>query len=291
MWAASPSAIGIISASGHFTVEGSQLWGNSTLFDGARVETSTASSELALKNGVKVHLAAGSSAQVWTNRLKLDRGSGQITAPGAFEIGAAGMNVSTSGSRLMIALAGPGRLQVAALSGSARVTGAQGQLAGAVTAGNSMNFAMLQAITRAGCLLYKQNGFILQVDDSPEVLQLQGPDLVANVGNRVEITGSRATTPANIQPATSVVDVTAVAPRSTGGCLTVASALNAQTSIPTGVTPPPSTPGAKPAPAAKGGTGGGGMSRGAKIAIVAAVAGGGAGAAIALAGKKDSTSP
>src|SRR5689334_18057884 len=45
-------AIGIVTASGHFNVEGSQVWGNATLFDGTMIETSSASSELALGNGV-----------------------------------------------------------------------------------------------------------------------------------------------------------------------------------------------------------------------------------------------
>src|SRR5579859_4863926 len=67
-------AIGIVTASGHFNVEGSQVWGNATLFDGATVETSSASSELALRNGVQVQLGAGSRARIWQNRLVLEKG-------------------------------------------------------------------------------------------------------------------------------------------------------------------------------------------------------------------------
>src|SRR5258708_23013995 len=44
--------IGIITASGHFTLQGSQVWGNATLFDGASIETGAASSQLALRSGV-----------------------------------------------------------------------------------------------------------------------------------------------------------------------------------------------------------------------------------------------
>src|SRR5277367_2118222 len=58
-FAGSP-AIGIVTASGHFTVERSEVWGNSTLFNGATVETGSASSELALRNGVRVQLGAAS---------------------------------------------------------------------------------------------------------------------------------------------------------------------------------------------------------------------------------------
>src|ERR1700682_5139960 len=78
-------AIGIVTASGHFSVEGSQVWGNATLFDGATVETSAASSELALRSGVKVQLGAGSRARIWQNRLVLEKGIAQLTAPSSFE--------------------------------------------------------------------------------------------------------------------------------------------------------------------------------------------------------------
>src|SRR5512146_1125178 len=79
-------AIGIVTASGHFSVEGSQVWGNATLFEGATVETAAASSELALRNGVKVQLGAGSRARIWQNRLILEKGAAQLAAPGSFEV-------------------------------------------------------------------------------------------------------------------------------------------------------------------------------------------------------------
>jgi hypothetical protein len=153
-------------------------------------------------------------------------------------------------------------------------------------------FAQQQPLTRTGCLLYKTNGFILQVDDSAEVLQLTGANLQTNLGNHVQITGVPAGS-ANINPATQTIAVRSVALQSAGGCLTAAAALTAQTTMPPAGAPaapnaPASTAGptGKSAPVAKSG----GMSAGAKVAIVGAVAGGGAGAALALGGKK-STSP
>ena len=74
-------AIGIVTASGHFSVGGSQVWGNATLFDGATVETGSASSELALRNGVRVQLGAGSRARIWQNRMDLQKGVAQLAAP------------------------------------------------------------------------------------------------------------------------------------------------------------------------------------------------------------------
>jgi hypothetical protein len=159
--------------------------------------------------------------------------------------------------------------------------------------GASASFAQQQQpLTRTGCLLYKATGFILQVDDSTEVLQLTGTNLQTNLGNHVQITGLPTNAAATISPASRVVNVSALSLQSTGGCLTAAAALTAQTSMPSATTPAttPATAGgaAKSAPVAKAGTG---MSTGAKVAIVGAIGGGGAGAALALSGKKKSTSP
>jgi hypothetical protein len=80
-----------------------------------------------------------------------------------------------------------------------------------------------------------------------------------------------------------VVGVAGMTPKSTGGCLSVANNLGAQTEA-------PNAPAETAAQTAKTG---GGMSTGAKVAIIVAIAGGGAGAAIAVASssKKSSTSP
>ncbi|MEP6961634.1 MAG: hypothetical protein ABI995_06130, partial [Acidobacteriota bacterium] len=183
------------------------------------------------------------------------------------------------------------RIEVASFSGNARVSGTAGNLLASVAAGRSMTFAMQQAVTRTGCLVFKNNGFILQVDDSPEVLQLNGRGLAANVGNRVEVGGNRSTKAATIAPATAILDVTSVAQRSTGGCISSAATLNGQTSVPPDYKEAAVLAGAAAGAAAAGTVAAaGGLSTAATVGIVAAVAGGGAGAALAVSGSKKSTS-
>jgi hypothetical protein len=280
--AATP-AIGIATANGPFQIEGSRIWGNSTLFDGAHIETTDASSELALAGGVKIQLAARSSARIWKDRLELQRGTGQVSAPSAFQLRAGGITID--GTRYSVAVQGA-RLEVAALTGSARVLGQRGTILAAVPTGRNMSFAMQQAVTRAGCLVYRTPGFLLQVDDSTEVLQLTGGPLAQNVGNRVLVTGSPAATPATISPAMTLINVTSLTLRASGGCLTAAAALDATTSVPTNAPPAVANGKSETATVARAG-----MSTGAKVGIIGAVAGGGAGAALALGGKKSSTSP
>ena len=288
-FAGSP-AIGIVTASGHFTVERSEVWGNSTLFDGATVETGSASSELVLRNGVKVQLGAASRARIWEKRVALEKGVGQVSAPASFEVDAGGLKIhgGTNNARLRIGLGD--RVEVTAMTGIARVATGAGVLLASIPAGRSMSFSMQASatgtVTRTGCLLYKDGHFILQDENTQEVIELSGGDLAGNLGNRVEITGTVASGKPAVTIATSLVNVSGVTMKAQGGCLSVASTLDARTEVPSGgPTANPQTGTSAPKPS------GGGMSTGAKVVIVVAIAGAGAGAALALGGKKSSTSP
>ena len=295
-------AIGIVTASGHVTVERSEVWGNSTLFDGATVETSSSSSDLALRNGVRVQLAAGSRARIWQNHIALERGIGQMAAPGSYELDAAGLRIRAASdapnekARLRVTIGD--RVEVMVLAGAARVTNGAGLLLASIPAGRGMSFSQQAgatgAVTRTGCLLYKDGHYILQDENTQEVVELNArdallADLKNNTGNRIEATGTAGATKPAVSIATLLMNVSAITVKSQGGCLSAAAALNAQTEAPAGG--PATTPASGQTPSVSTGGGGGGMSTGAKVAIVAVIAGGGAGAAIALAGHKSSTSP
>ena len=250
-------AIGVVTASGHFNVEGSQVWGNATLFDGTTIETSSASSELALRNGVKVQLAAGSRARIWQNRLVLEKGAAQLAAPVSFEA----------------RISDQARLIRAPFKRGAAMQAAQGQT------------------LHTGCMVYKDGRFLVQDQDTQEVIEVLGTDLAANVGNRVEVRGGTSSARPGVAPATGVMNVASVALVSQGGCLSVAATLDAKTEMPAAAATPTVASTSPPAPApSRPSAAHTGMSTGAKIGIAAAIGGGGAGAALALAGGKKSTS-
>jgi hypothetical protein len=279
--AATP-AIGIITATGHFNVGGSEVWGNATLFDGSVVLTNSASTELALRNGVKLQLGAGSKARVYADHVALDSGIGQVAQAAPFEMDAAGFKIRGAGLRVGLGAMNK-TVEVAALTGVAKVFGSGEVLLASISAGRHMSVAFQAAqsgaLTRSGCLLYKDSHFIIQDDDTQEVVELAGnaQDLSKNLGNRVEIKGTASAAKPAVSPATSVLTVASVSPKSQGGCLVVASALNAQTTMPAAGAP--ATAGASNAPAPASG---GGLSAGAKTAIIIAVVGGGGGAAAAV---------
>jgi hypothetical protein len=283
--AASP-AIGIVTASGHFTLDRSQVWGNATVFDGSIVETGSASSEVALRSGARLQLAKDSRARILSDRVVIEKGIGQVSAPESFEVNAANLRIHTGG-RLRVSM-GDG-VQIASLAGIARVSSASGMLLAAIPAGRTMNFTPQAAdgtVTRSGCLMYKDNHYILQDENTQEVVELSGgQNLNSQLGNRIEITGAASSAKPAVSIATLVVSVASMTPKSSGGCLSVAANLGAQTDVTA-----PANPADAGAQTAK--TGGGGMSTGAKVAIIGAIAGGGAVAAVVLSmSKKSSTSP
>ncbi len=296
-------AIGIVTASGHVTVERSEVWGNSTLFDGATVETKSSSSDLALRNGVRVQLGAESRARIWQNRVALERGIGQMAAPASYELDAAGLRIRAVGdtghekARVRVTIGD--RVEVMALAGAARVTNGAGLLLASIPAGRGMSFSQQAAatgsVTRTGCLLYKDGHYILQDENTQEVVELNARDallndLKNNTGNRIEATGTAGATKPAVSIATLLMNVAAITVKSQGGCLSVAAALNAQTEAPAGG-------GGKVAAAAAGAAGGAaagtavGLSTGAIVAIVAVGGGAAAGAAVLLTKGKGSTSP
>jgi hypothetical protein len=278
---AAPPAIGIVTASGHFTLDQSQVWGNATVFEGSVVETGAASSEIALRSGAKLQLAKDSRARILSDRVVIEKGIGQISAPDSFEVNAGNLRVHSTG-RLRVSVGD--NVEVASLAGSARVSSAAGILLAAIPAGRTMEFTPQAAngvVTRTGCLLFKNYHFIIQDENTQEVVELNGQNLAAQVGNRVQIAGTASSAKPAVNIATLVVNVSNVTPKSSGGCLSVASTLNAQTEMPPANASQPAVDTPKS----------GGLSTGAKVAIIVAIAGGGAGAAIALAGKKSSTSP
>jgi hypothetical protein len=286
--AASP-AIGIVTASGHFTLDRSQVWGNATVFEGSTIETGAASSEVALRSGAKLQLAKDSRARILSDRVVIEKGIGQVSAPESFEVNAGNLRIHSDG-RLRVNIRDG--VQIASLTGVARVSSASGMLLAAIPAGRTMNFTPQAAngsVTRTGCLMYKENHYILQDENTQEVVELSGGEnLKEQLGNRVEILGMASSAKPVVSIATVVVNVAGMTPKSTGGCLSVASNLGATTEA--AAIAAAAAAGAAAAGAATAATVGG-LSTAATVGIIAAVAGGGAAAAIVVVSKKSSTSP
>ena len=111
-FAAGP-AIGLAIAEGSFQVDRSTVSGNATLFDGNVIETSMASSQLQLNNGVSMRLAAESRARVYRSHLVLERGIGQLESVN-YRIDADHVRVTADrrGATARVQVVGPNRVIV-----------------------------------------------------------------------------------------------------------------------------------------------------------------------------------
>jgi len=128
-WGTGP-VIGIAVANGTFQVDNAQVTGNTTLFDGSKIETTDSSSRLRLRDGTRVELAAGSRVSVFQNRTLIEKGLGEFHAAPAMKSRARGFaNLERrEGSIVRVRLDGEKMVLVAALNGPARVFKTSGAL-------------------------------------------------------------------------------------------------------------------------------------------------------------------
>jgi hypothetical protein len=194
--AASP-AIGTATTRGTFRVDNSTVTGNATLEEGAVVETALASSSLELSNGARLILFSASRGKLFGDHMVLERGESRLERGAAYRLEALGLIIkpetgSTSGR---IALTGGGRVRVAALTGSFRVLNARGMLVANLGTGSSLDFepqvSSSSGLSQVTGTLQKKNGHFLLTDEITNVtVEVAGPSLEKETGNRVELTGS-----------------------------------------------------------------------------------------------------
>jgi hypothetical protein len=192
---ASPS-LGLAVANGSFQLDQSKVYGNATLFDGSLIQTAAVSSDLVLQNGARLRLGVESQARVHSDRLVLEKGQTEIASASGYSIEALGLRAvpDSPQSRLVVTYSGPTRIQVAALAGSARISGANGVLVANVPAGTALDLnpqvAGAAAPSKILGFLKSKNGTFLLTDEVSHVTYvLIGSDLDQYVGERVEVTG------------------------------------------------------------------------------------------------------
>jgi hypothetical protein len=216
-----------------------------------------------LNNGAQVLLGTESRAKVYQGRLVLEKGGGQLQSSVLYPLEARGLRIASASPDTVarVRLSGPSQVLVAALKGSVRVTNSSGVLVASLEPGRNLSFdpqAGAAGPTRAsGCLVLKDGKYLLTDETTRVTLQLQGPGLEKEVGNRVEVTGAVDPAPA-VAGATQLINVRTVN-RQAKGCSSLAAAK-----------PPAQAGGA--AGAGGGAAAGAGISTGATVAIVGGIA-------------------
>lgn len=205
-FAAAP-VIGIATAKGGFLIDNAPVRGNTTLFEGAMVETSAATSLVQLQGGARMHLGSASRGRVYSDRLVLEKGEGRMDNALHYRIEARSLQIMPDSSEATahVALQGSSRITVAALAGMVRVTTAEGTLLARLEPGTALQFEPQAAGGAApfavtGCLAAVGNSFILKDETTQVSFEVRAaPDLELSslAGKRIEVTanGPKGTRP------------------------------------------------------------------------------------------------
>ncbi len=214
-WAAGP-AIGVATTSGDFQIDRSNVSGNASILDGSLIETGRTASELRLYEGTGMRLAGDSRAKVFLDRLVLEQGSAQVNARQGYAIDAAGLQVQAAPrSAARIGLAGAGRVEVAALSGSVQVRNQTGVLLARVLPGQALAFTIqaagaAPAVKLTGVLTVEDGHYFVTDQTAGVRVELVGNDLVRFVGKMVEVNGALDASVTAAAPASNVVNVISI---------------------------------------------------------------------------------
>jgi len=276
--------IGVVTSPGEFLLNQQRVAVTATLEPGSSIEALAAPSRLVWKNGVELELAPGTRVVAYEDHVSLEKGFARFRTVEGFAFEAAGFRVrgTKAGAVGLLALQMRPAVQVAAQAGTLEVLDHRGLLLATVVPGAALQLEPQQPGPAppsifSGCLMKKQDRFVLYDEVTRLVVEVRGPGLEAEWGNRVQVVGTTDTT-ATSPVGAQVVDVSTLTRLATGGCDALAQSLGAQVPSRPAVPQPP-----KPAPQARAG-----MSAGAKVAIIGAIAGG-AGAGVFLATKKEET--
>lgn len=221
-YAASPG-IGTITAPGAFRLDRATVINNGTILEGSLIETGTVSSAIQVSNGARFSLAADSRGRVFGDRMVLEKGSGTLENSIGFKLVALGLTIQPErgNSTGNIVIENAHRIQVRSRSGALRILNANGQLVANLSAGSALAFEPQGGPSSAtrilGCLEQKAEHYLVTDEVTNVTVEVAGPGVANETGNRVEITGALdpAATPSG--RATQLVRVREVR-RVTKGC-------------------------------------------------------------------------
>jgi hypothetical protein len=189
---AAASHIGIAVARGGFVVDHAAVRGNSTVFEGSVVATPEVDSDIQLATGARIRLAAGSQGRVYSDRLVLEKGMGEV-AGSPYRVEALGLKIRPA-SAARVSVVTPGRIQVAAIGGRVRVDTATGYEVASVLPGAPLEFSPQSGaaapVAVAGKIEKKNGSYYLTDCLSTSVYQVVGENLDAQAGKLVQVKGT-----------------------------------------------------------------------------------------------------
>lgn len=207
--------IGTVVAQGTFRLDNATVTGNATLFEGATIETKTAASRMVLSTGARISLNVDSKARFYGDHLILEKGEGRLEKASGFRFEARGLTIQpeTGNASARIALGSGARVTLAAFTGSFRVLNARGVLVANVGSGHALELEpqTVDTATKLTGTLRKAGPHFLLTDETTNVtVEVAGPGLSKEVGNRVEVTGQMDPTATPVTDASQFIRVSQI---------------------------------------------------------------------------------
>jgi hypothetical protein len=266
------TVVGLVRASGEFTIDGSWTRDNSTVFDGSVISTTQAASHVVLEDGTRIDIGLGSRSRIHHDHVTIEKGLAQVNAENRYAVVAGRIRID-SPRRTLVRVTDSRAVAVTALQGVTEVRNGKGMLVAMIPAGGTLEFSDAQTpddnATVSGCLqrIESKSGnrttvhYILRDQTTNLIVELVGPGLERLVGMTVAVTGSIEPNTKAISPATETIRVRDLNASSQQKC--VAPPLG----TPTGAAPP-GAPSTVPTPAP-------GLSLPVKVGIIGGLAVGG----------------
>lgn len=196
VYAVAGEPIGFAYVDGAYRMNGTAVRGNSTLFEGAKLEIGDAPGSLHLNSGASVWLAPGSRTQVLRNSVLLLAGLGQLRSTSAYALDTRVVRIvpSEPDSLVRVQVESGGAAIVTELRGAAEVLNNRGVHVGTVVEGSVVRFAEhsgpSDAVRVSGCIV--RDGDSLMITDRITKLNLQvrGAGIEREVGHAVDLAGT-----------------------------------------------------------------------------------------------------
>ncbi len=225
--AGAPASIGTVTAHGNIQVDGSQVFGNATVFDGTTIETGRATTSLHLQKGIELAMAPSSRGKLFSNKLVLEKGTTELSKASGFFVEASKLRIQPLDnlSKGVVSLEGANRISVSATAGEMNVSLPNGVLLAKVTPARALEFDAQNAgasapTTITGTLTKADGHYFVTVADTGLKYEIVGQNLDRMVGKKVTITGTPDPTATPIDGATAVIVISSAS--IVGGAATAA---------------------------------------------------------------------
>lgn len=231
---ASAPVIGMASAASGLTLDNAKVSGNTTLFEGSKLQAE-GYSHVRLSNGTRLDLGAGSKVQVFANHASLESGVGEIQSASGFEMDAKTLKIrpSAANSIARVKLDSGNRVMVTALNAPVNVLNREGLLVARVNPGLPLSFLPQAggsgAFEDTGCVVQKGGAAIMIDSTGNQMFELRGADLRKAIGSTVHLAGTVDSSATPAGGASQVVKVTSATITTKGGCSLTAAKIGATT--------------------------------------------------------------